>query len=150
VIVNIWILCVTFKIWRTYTVSNRLLFYVFMFTKLYVFMHVHVCRNCIHIYIYNTVWVIEITISTNTLGQQYLKYNLQIILYQIKNNQRTNTCLVRMLKSYKKLVLHKKFAMVYMYILLQIIYRNFLQISLYNFWKITIFLITLIIQKQSF
>ena len=75
------------------------------------------------------------TTSTNTLGQQYLKYyiNLQIILYQIKNNQRINICLVRMLKSYKKLVLRKKFAMVYMYILLQIIYRNFLQISLYNF-----------------
>ena len=49
------------------------------------------------------------TTSTNTLGQQYLKYyiNLQIILFQIKNNQRINICLVRMLKSYKKLVLYK-------------------------------------------
>ena len=77
------------------------------------------------------------TTSTNTLGQQYLKYyiNLQIILYQIKNNQRINICLVRMLKSYKKLALRNKFAMVYMYILLQIIYRNVLQISLYNFEK---------------
>ena len=67
------------------------------------------------------------TTSTNTLGQQYLKYyiNFQIILYQIKNNQRINICLVRMLKSYKKLVLNKKIAMMYMYILLQIIYRNF-------------------------
>ena len=104
------------------------------------------------LYIYNTVWVIEMTTWTNTLGQQYLKYyiNLQIILDQIKNNQRINICLVRMLKSYKKLVLHKKFAMVYMYILLQIICRIVLQISLYNFWKITIFLITFIIQKQSF
>ena len=82
------------------------------------------------------------TTSTNTLGQQYLKYyiNLQIILYQIKNNQRINICLVRMLKLvYKKLIVHRKFAMVYMYIFLQIIYKDIFTDLTLQFLKITIF-----------